>query len=73
MKTQKTSWKPFAALKSASTKLPLDTQVSFDVALAMYRFWLKVCQLNAGRKLDLVYLDKAHKEIMRLCRQLSVK
>ena len=44
------------------------------VALAMYRFWLRMCQLSSSDKLkgNLIYLEKAHKENIRLCK-LTVK
>lgn len=62
MKTSKTS-------KSASKP---STQASddFAVAFAMYRFWVKMCQLNGFEK-NLPWLEKAHKEIIRLCKSAA--
>jgi hypothetical protein len=74
MKTQKTSSKRSAGPKSSSTKSLTDMD-SPAVALAMYRFWLRMCQLSSPDKLkgNLIYLEKAHKENIRLCRQARAK
>jgi len=42
------------------------------VALAMYRFWVKMCELN-GMEKNLVWLHKAHKEVVKCLKRLPVK
>jgi len=60
-----TSKKRSSKPRRKSTPSSPDTD-SLTVAMAMYRFWFRICQLNGGRQLDLLYLEKAHQENLRL-------
>lgn len=45
---------------------------SLAVSLAMYRFWVKMCELNGIEK-NLEWLHKAHRELVKCLKRLPAK